>query len=412
MLTMVHNNRARIENGVFVVDRKFHLGMQRYARSVHAPILSIQPEGQPGAPIMDAVEVPCEQLGYSVMTLKTDKSMRPLGGEMDRLRDAIRRSRLVCGGSLGSAELAGRLGVPYIMVLEYDLQTEIFVATSQVKGLLRRGVRAVKCILRYARSIPIMHRAHELHCNGYPMFDQARWFNSRRLFYFDSRMSVDMVITEAQLRERFDSRAGRPLRLLYTGRYEPMKGADHAVRAALACLRRGMDVEMHCYGQGSLRDEMQRLAAQAPGGRIHVHDAVPFPELVALSRTFDVFVCCHLQSDPSATYLESFGSGLPIVGYGNRMWRRVREESDAGLCAPMRRYEAVADGLQKLIAEPRMLDEMSLRARRFALDHTFEITFSRRVDAINAALALSEPRPDGRGLPDHGLRHSPGGGED
>jgi len=330
-------------------------------------------------------------LGYSVMTLKTDKSMRPLAGELERLRDSIRRSRLVYGGALFSAELAGELGVPYIMMREYDLKTEIFVATSQVKSVLRRGARALKCTLRYASDIPRMRRALELHCNGYPIFDETKWFNDRRLLYLDSRMSADMVIEETQLRERFASRAGRPLRLLYSGRYEPMKGADHAVRVALACLRRGMDVEMHCYGQGSLREEMQRLAAQAPqGGRVHVHDAVPFPELVELSRAFDIFVCCHLQNDPSCTYLESFGSGLPIVGYGNGMWRRLCEQSGAGLWSPMRRPEAVADAVQRLIAEPRTLDDMSLRARQFALDHTFERQFARRVDAINAALGAHQ----------------------
>lgn len=411
MLTMIHNNPARVENGVFVVDRKFHVGMQFYVNSVRADVLSVHPEGAPGAAIMDRIEVPCDQLGYKVMTLKTDKSMRPLGGELERLRQSIGRSRLVCGGALGSAELAYELGVPYIMMREYDLRTEIVVAMSQAKSKLRGAVRAIKTTLGYAANIVHMRRAHELHCNGYPMFDETRWFNRRRLLYLDSRMSADMVIAEAQLHDRLAGRAGRPLRLLYSGRYERMKGVDHAVRVALECLRRGLDVEMHCYGQGSLRDHLQRLAQAAPE-RIRIHDAVPFPELVALSRTFDAFVCCHLQSDPSCTYLESFGSGLPIVGYGNRMWRRLSEESGAGLATPMRRPMAVVDDLQKLIADPRTLDEMSRRARQFALDHTFERQFAHRVDAINAALALAGPRPDGWPVADHGLRHSLGGGEE
>lgn len=387
MLTMVHNNRAYVENNVFSVDRKFHLGMEAYARGVRSPILSIQPENKLGSPIMDRIEVPCAELAYSVMTVKTDNAMRPLNNERERLRDVVLRSRLVYGGGLGTAEMAARAGVPYILTREYDLQTEIRVATSQVSSSLRRAIRALKSTFRYASGIPVMSRAAQLHCNGYPIFDATKWFNNKRLLYLDSRMSADMVIPEAELVSRFSSRARRPLRLLYSGRYEPIKGADDAIRVARACVTRGLDVEMHCYGQGSLRDEMRRLAAETTArGRIHVHDAVSFPELVELARTFDIFVCCHVQSDPSCTYLESLGSGLPIVGYGNRMWSRLCQESRAGLSTPMNRPEVVAACVQTLAADGQALDAMSLRARTFAADHTFEREFAKRIDAINLAL--------------------------
>jgi colanic acid/amylovoran biosynthesis glycosyltransferase len=127
----------------------------------------------------------------------------------------------------------------------------------------------------------------------------------------------------------FDAtRRHNPNQLLYSGRYEPMKGAHDAVLVAVECLRRGLNVEMHCYGQGNLRDAMERTATG--WNRIHIHDPIPYPELVQLSQSFDLFVCCHVQGDPCCTCLESFGTGLPIVGYANRMWRRLCATS---LCA-------------------------------------------------------------------------------
>lgn len=182
--------------------------------------------------------------------------------------------------------------------------------------------------------------------------------------------------------------------MLYSGRYEPLKGADHAVRVAVECIKRGLSVEMHCYGQGSLRAEMERLAAQATAGDslIRIHDAIPYPELVEISRTFDLFVCCHIQSDPSCTYLESFGAGLPIVGYGNRMWCRLSEESRAGFCSPSGQPEKVADDVLKLAGNFESLATMSERARRFAIEHTFEREFQRRIDALNHALERSSVR--------------------
>jgi colanic acid/amylovoran biosynthesis glycosyltransferase len=75
---------------------------------------------------------------------------------------------------------------------------------------------------------------------------------------------------------------------------------------------------MPCDGRGNLTAEMLRLAGQL-AGKIITRDAVPYAEFVNISRCLDVFVCCHIQIDPPCTYLESYGAGLPIVGYANRM---------------------------------------------------------------------------------------------
>ena len=391
MLTMVHTNPARVDHGVLRVDRKFHLGMKSYVEQIVEPIVSIHPASAPNEQTMDAIEVPCRSLGYQIVTVRTDGHGRPVPDDLAKIEQQIRGSRLVYGGGFGTTAIARQMGVPYILVLEYDLQTQITVTTSQVSSRARKSVRAMRRVAGYVSTdIADMVRAHGLHCNGYPVFDQSGRFNGNRLLYLDSRMSRSMVISEDDLAHRLAGRFGRPLRLLYSGRYEPIKGAADAVRVGLECLRRGLDVEMHCYGQGSLAPQMARLAAES-GSRIHVHDAVPYPELVKISQGFDIFVCCHVQSDPSCTYLESFGAGLPIVGYANRMWRRLSAESGAGFASPMARPAAVVDNIQRLAADFSMLSRMSAGARRFAADHAFEEEFARRVGDLNAVLARSGP---------------------
>lgn len=388
---MVHTNLATLEHGLLRIDRKFHLGMQAYVEKIRAPLLTIHPETSPGTAIMDAIEVPCSELPYRVMTVKVDRAGRPLPSEILRLREQISRSRLVYVGGLGSPEIARALGVPYILVLEYDLQTQITVTTTQVTSLPRRAIRAARCAWAYATtSVPEMRRAHSLHCNGYPIYDATRSYNANSLLYLDSRMSTDMIIPREQLAARLATRARRALRLLFSGRYERMKGVDDAVRVAVECLRRGLDIEMHFYGQGSLRAEMAGIAAGATHPeRIQIHDAIPYPELVQVSRSFDVFVCCHIQSDPSCTYLESFGAGLPIVGYGNRMWRRLSESSRAGLVSPVGRPEKVADAVGRLASDFDTLALMSQKALDFALAHNYEREFGKRIDAINAAMVAT-----------------------
>lgn len=399
MLTLIHSNVARVEGGVFVVDRKFYLGMQAYAQRIREPLVTVHPRALPHDRIMDPVEVPLRELGYRVHVMGTGMDRRPGEADLRALEAVVGESRLVYSTGNGLAHVPRRLGVPYMMVLEYDLRTQLTVACAPVRQPLRKAVRAWRAATHYAKDLRDIRAAHAVHCNGYPMHEQMRPFNSNRLLYLDSRMGADMVIPLADLERRLSARhPGARLRLLYSGRYERLKGADHTVRAVLECLRRGLDVELHCYGQGSQHDELVRLAAQAADPqRIRIHAAVAYPELVRRSRGFDAFVCCHIQSDPSCTYLESLGAGLPIVGYDNRMWRGLRQASSAGLGARMRRPASVADAIETLMGDESLLRTLSRNARDFALEHTFEREFTRRTDAVNQALARFGSSAERRG---------------
>jgi colanic acid/amylovoran biosynthesis glycosyltransferase len=367
---MIHANPAALRGGLLTVDRKFHVGMLRYADLIHSPLVAINPPLQDGQVIMDAIEVLTTNLPYRIATAQSE------------LRDFIRDAGLVYGyeNYLNGATIARELGIPYIMMLEYDLQTQMTENSSKVGNVLRKGIRRARSALNYFRSIAEMRQAHSLHCNGYPIYEATKSYNTNRLLYLDSRMSADMLIGDKEMESRSADRYDRPLRLLYSGRYEPLKGASDAVKVGMECLRRGLNIEMHCYGQGSQKAQMQNIATDS---RIHIHDAIPYPDLVKLSRTFDVFVCCHIQSDPSCTYLESFGAGLPIVGYDNRMWRGLLTASGAGYASPMGKPSKVVDDIVRLVKN-READKLSMRALEFAKQHTFESEFQRRVDAINA----------------------------
>lgn len=383
MLTMFHRNPARVDDGILKVDRKFLTGMQRYAAAIRAPLLTVHPELPADGTTMDLVEVPIRDLGFEVLALDHDAA-RHAG----RVRELVGRSALVYGNSFDSARAARQMGVPSILALELDLPTHLLLTAQKAEGRLRKGVRVFRRLRQFmAGDVPDMRGASEIHCNGYPVYDEAARYNPNRLLYLDSRMGTGDVIAADELERRLAGRAGRPLRLLFSGRYENFKGAADCIRVATACQRRGLDVELHTYGQGSQRDAMLRLARAAPSPeRIHVHGAIPYPELVQRARGFDLFVCCHVQSDPSCTYLESFGCGLPIVGYANRMWSRLQQVSGAGYVSPMHDPEAVAADVARLLNDPAGLADLSRRARAFALEHSFEREFARRTDSLNAAL--------------------------
>jgi len=386
LLTMVHNNPVRIAHGKLCVDRKFLTGMERFCAAIPTPLVSVHPAASADYEPMDPVEVPIAGLGFRIVSVPVGCDGLPLPGGRAELRRLLAESSLVYGHGLGAIELARELRKPYILLLEYDLQTQITVATSLVRQPWRKVVRTMRNALDYRlRQMPEVRRAHSVHCNGYPIYEAVAPYQSRRLLYLDSRMEGQMVVSAEDLAARLQGLGSRPLRLLYSGRFEPMKGALDAVEVGLACLRSGIAVELDCYGQGSQREAMVGLAGQS-GGRIRIHEAIPFPDLVQVARRSDLFVCCHIQNDPSCTYLESMGAGLPIIGYRNRMWGGMCDQSRAGLCSPLGKPEAAAANIALLQADPARLATKSQRARDFALQHTFEREFARRTEALCAAL--------------------------
>ena len=143
------------------------------------------------------------------------------------------------------------------------------------------------------------------------------------MLYLDNRMKPDMFATEAEMaaRERH-LRGGGPLRLINSGRLEPMKGSQDLIPVAVALRARGVAFTLDIYGAGSLEDRIrQEIDARNLGDLVTLHAPVDFEtELVPLSRTSaDLFLSCHHQSDPSCTYLEAMGCGLALVGYDNQM---------------------------------------------------------------------------------------------
>ncbi len=387
-IVLVHGNPVAIDNGSLKVDRKFHNGMLSYARQMKLPCFTLNPTIRSGERIMDPVETPLRDLPYQVQAVDTDYRGRPTGVGIETMRKAIDRAALVYGSGMGSYEIALESRRPFISLRECDLKTQLAITTSGIGNPARKLARTARCIWNYkSRVIKELKGASGVHCNGYPMYDVASRYNPNTLLYLDSRMTNEAVISSHELESRLASRAGRKLRLLYSGRYEALKGAEDVVKVGMECLRRGMQIELHCYGQGTLKNNMMQLSLTSVSPeQIVINDAVPYPELTEIAKTFDLFVCCHIQNDPSCTYLESMGAGLPVVGYANRMWERMHAVSNAGVCSPMRAPNRVVDSIQRLMSDQNALSAMSRQAASFARQHNFEVEFRKRIDAVNASI--------------------------
>ncbi len=394
MLLMAHANPARVEGGFLYVDRKFHSGMQEYTKRLEVPIVSLHPYLPPAEDptVMDLVCVPVAELGYRVETLEGGPSPWRATPPVERkLSEWVQKSHAVYGGGRVLSALARRASVPTVALLEYNVKTMLVFATDKREPAWKQAIAQARALRYYARDIvPTMRSATMLHCNGYPIFEESRWFNEARLLYLDSRMSQNLLIPQPALQERLAKRNARTPRLIYSGRFEPGKGALDVVLTAKECAANGLEFSLDLYGQGSQRAAMVDVVERfGLGGFVKIHDVIPYPELVQRTRASDIFVCCHVQDDPSCTYLETMGSGVPIAGYANAMWAAMSRDSRAGVVAPLGDTKALARSIAALCRDASQLDALSLRARAFAEQHTFEAEFSRRTDSLREIMARS-----------------------
>ena len=222
-----------------------------------------------------------------------------------------------------------------------------------------------------------------LQANGYPAMAAYGPLNANTLLYLDNRIGESLFVTGEQTAARRDRLlSGRPLRILHSGRLEPMKGAQDLVPIARRLADLGVAFEMEIFGAGSLAGEIRtRIGSEGLSDRVRLNAPVDFEsELVPYARReADIFLSCHRHSDPSCTYLESMGCGLPIVGYSNRMWQGLLEDSGAGWIAPLGDWRAISDVIARIAGRREEIVAKAENAVAFAANHLFEAEFAQRI---------------------------------
>jgi hypothetical protein len=108
--------------------------------------------------------------------------------------------------------------------------------------------------------------------------------------------------------------------------------------------------------------------------------------MARMDAEWDVFLCCHVQGDPSGMYLEMLGKGLPFVGYANEALAGILRRTNVGVAVPVRDALGAARAIARLHEERRSIAFWSRAARAFGAKHTYDRTFRRRVDHLLSVL--------------------------
>ncbi|MDP9045853.1 MAG: glycosyltransferase [Pseudomonadota bacterium] len=355
----------------FVVGRKFLDGMAAYVERWPGKVTVLVRSGTP-ARGMDDVTVRPGELGFELV----------VDGD---LREMVSRHAVVLGAAgreqAHVAALCKKASVPCVYVTEYTLLTRLQIVFAGTRNPLLRARRSfwewrTERMMRRA-----LRRSAGAQCNGTPTFRSYKHIVPSPLLFFDTRSSSADMAQDAELEARLAQLMGNaPLRLAFSGRLAPMKGADHLIDVARALSARGVAYTMAICGDGELASSMRERIGSLP---VEMRGVLDFKTELQpfLKSSCDLFVCCHRQGDPSCTYLETMAAGVPIVGYANEAFVGVNEASgSAGWEVPMNRPELMAQRIASLTRQEIAL--ASRKALAFARKHSCESVFDQRIEHL------------------------------
>jgi len=358
------------------LDIKFVEGMRAYARAWPGPVHCVLWRGAEAIPFGRVYHA--EELGFGLTVLDPGAPL-PTGLCHDVAVAMASADQPEFPAMMRAARAAG---VPAVVGLEYTLGTRMrIVWLDRTAGLLRKLRRSLWLLRSEHETRRLIRQAAGLQCNGYPAHDAYARLSPEPLLYLDNRMTPALMATAEDMAARAERlRSGAPLRLIHSGRLEPMKGAQDLLPVMHALDALGIAATLDIYGAGSLVPAI-RDGLDAFGGRVRLHEPVDFEtRLVPISRTgADVFLSCHRQSDPSCTYLEAMGCGLALAGYANRMWARLSADAGCGQVAPLGDTAALAQAIARWHHDRAALIASAEAGLAFARRHDFTAEFDRRL---------------------------------
>jgi glycosyltransferase involved in cell wall biosynthesis len=157
---------------------------------------------------------------------------------------------------------------------------------------------------------------------------------------------------------RFTFRRRMPLgpRFLVARNFERIYDVETALHAVAGIRRRYPEASIVCAGDGVLRSELERTAAELGLERVRFVGSVPHAEMPALYDAADILLNPSTVDNSPNSILEAFAAGLPVVTTDVGGVRHLVRHEHSGLLVPPRAPDAMAD------AALRLLDDSALAA--------------------------------------------------
>lgn len=331
------------------------------------------------------------------MAYRPDQFLKHLPAVRRQIRDLIRQADYLSfsigglfgdWGSVGCTE-AWKMGRPYGVWTD---RVESEVARRSIgQGNWRQNLRA----RLYHRPMALLERhligrATVGFFHGRETYETyAPYCRNPQLVHDIHLKKTDHISPEA-LREKAASVGQGPLRIVYLGRADPMKGPHDWLEVLRLASVAGVDFQAVWLGDGS---ELERMRAQISILGLSDHVMTPGfskdrEDVLMALREAQLFLFCHKTPESPRCLIEALVSGTPIVGYEGAFARDLIHDHGGGVLSPLDDRNRLADHVIALAKDPARLSDLILKAAKDGEPYDDESVFRHRSELIREHLPI------------------------
>lgn len=186
--------------------------------------------------------------------------------------------------------------------------------------------------------------------------------------------------------------SGKPIRIAQIGRYSLPKGVSFGAPALNNVLRRHPTVRVTFAGTGGRPENVLGAFDPAVRDRIEVRPRYERSELPAILEGHQIKLFPTLQEGFGMALVEAMACGLAPVATMIGGPREIVQDEVNGLLVPPRDSEAIEKALERLIADPKLLERLRRNAYKSAQAYPWRRIAERTISLYEEALERKHHR--------------------
>lgn len=219
----------------------------------------------------------------------------------------------------------------------------------------------------------IIKKAAGIQFNGIAAKNKYSKYTENSLTFFDHRVTerADKNITSRDSKNKFS--------IAFSGRLNAMKGSRYIASISQKLYEAEPSINFFVMGDGEDREKI--LQKSAPNliykGFMEYKDSwEPF-----VRDNIDIMIFPHPQGDPSMTYYESLGQGVPILAFSNETSDYLASQG-LGWTVPRGDYRKMVEEIIRLAGNPEEVKNKSSSAIDFMSNNLYDQIVVRRMNQL------------------------------
>lgn len=200
--------------------------------------------------------------------------------------------------------------------------------------------------------------------------------------------SIEVIANGIELPQHVQNEPANKIRLGVVSRLIPLKNLAllfQALAELPAASRQSF--ELHCYGDGPCRKELESMAANMPDIQSSFYGNVQDEQ--AIFQSFDVLVMCSDSEGLPMSVIEAMAYGKPVIATDVGAIHTVVRTDQTGWLYPARDQQTLSTILQSCLDQPERVQQLGQQARQHITEH-----FSIDVVAAEFAVLYQEQNRD------------------